>query len=253
MTNREKILLKILLVIIVLTVFYFPITNIKDSINHEKENIIKYEQAISKINNNKHSQEEDKETKKFNNENKDLSEIVLLLLEDFNNNGIVPERYQLNDKDNNQYVEFTIDCNTYNFAKFILNSTNTYYPYTLISCSIKSEHDNIKGTLRYSNDECYIQEYNKYSSIKPINSLFYKTSKAISNEVTVILENKEELEDGSTIYKSIGIIQEDSIKYLYIKNIETSRILKIKLENIIDTDSDYYIINIDQKRYRIKK
>lgn len=253
MTNRENILFKILLIIIILTVFYFPITNTINSINLEKENIVKYEQALSKISNNQISTKKDKKVEQNNIEIKSLPETVTLLLEDFDSNGIVPERYQLHDNEKNQYVEFTINCNVLNFAKFILNSTNTYYPYTLISCSLKNEQNSIKGTLRYSNDECYINEYKKYSSIKPINTLFYKTLKITTKEESVEIETEEKIEDGNTMYKSIGIIEEDNIKYLYVKNVETSRILKINLQNITDIDSEYYIINIDQKKYRIYK
>lgn len=251
MTKRENILLKILITLFILVLFYFYSSMKKTNIKESKNTIQKYEkniQDLSKKQNNIKTNTQQTATQ----EETSLSIITDELLSLFSKANIQPDRYQLN----KNTVDFTITTSVYNFLKFQSYTENKAYPYTLKNCTLKAEQGKIKATLSYANKSSEITQNRTYSVSKlqylfPQPEVQETQNKNTQTTEQPVFENKTL--DAGNYYKLIGYITEENTPYLYIKDINTSRILKIKKQDIVEETKNYYILKINEKNYKLQK
>ena len=259
MKQNEIKLLKILILVIIVTGFYIPVSlNISD-IKTVKTSITKYSDNISLMKEQKNNYTV--KTEEIFIQKHDLltlSETADVILKEMNKYKIIPERYQLKESNNNSYIDFTISCSTQSFISYITRTDNGLYPYTLSNTKISTTPGTIKATLRYTNEYCNLISSGK---LLPDNKLLNKFPKTVLKETPKLVETKKEyvvkvpeevILDGNTIFKSLGFIEENNTKYLFVKTIETGKIYKINSFDI-EKDEYSYIIKIDNKKYRLNK
>jgi hypothetical protein len=127
--------------------------------------------------------------------------------------------------------------------------------------NIKKNPDNITISIRYIFQKTKIIKNNYKISAAILSKLLRPIPKKIITSIPIketkepeIEEKKEIIENGNTIYKIIGHITEnDGISYLYLKNNNTSRVYKIHPNDILENDSDKYIVILNEKKVRIDK
>lgn len=254
MKENEKRLLIILLFVIILAGFYIPISGTLSSSKDYQNSISKYTQSIENLQKQKNLySNESKNTEVYVQETLPLSEIVDLILSDLKSAGIVPDKYQLNENKNKNYVDFTITCPTAAFITYLSNNTKGNYPYTLINSTISANSGEIKATLRYSNKPSQILDSENQLTKKNLISHFPpKKTELLPVQKESPVKKEPSIEDGNSLYKCVGYIKENNSNYLFIKTIETGKILKI-LDSEVEINGNSVIVEIDGKKYRLNK
>lgn len=256
MSENEKKLLKILLLVIVVIGFYFPIYISISSIKENKSFIDKYNKSIEQLIVQKEKldsvQTDDKSDSEY--EIIPLSEVTEYILKDMNKYGIIPERYQLYESNDKSYVDFNITCSTDAFVSYVTEKKNIVVPYNLINTSVMTNPGVIKASLRYTNENIRLSEPDNLLLKKDLIKHFPKIVKEKTLEKVTEVKLKEEpvIEDGNRKYKTVGYIEENGVKYLYIKTIETGKIIKIDSDKVEKT-SDSVIVDIENKKIKLKK
>lgn len=255
MTKREKVLLIILFIICLLVSFVFTIEYSISSIKDSEASIIKYNEMINKLS-----------TKKQNNTNKIPQKIVVSevkrtetiekILKDLEDSGIKPQKYQIIDNNNGVFIETKIMCSyTALVPCFSLIEKNTD-PYSISNISIKNTDSSISATIRYKIEEVELIQPEKEINNRQITYMFRPSKKEIVVEVKKDIketEKKDEIDIKTNNYSIIGWIKERDVSYLYIKQKELNKAIKIPSEKIIEETDEYVIINLDEKKVLIQK
>lgn len=259
MKRNEVKILKILILVIITVGFYVPVSlNISD-IKHTMVSIEKYSNNISII--QKQIEQNSSQIETFDNPNYDiqtLSETADLVLKEMNKYQIIPERYQLNESNGNSYIDFIISCSTLSFISYITGFEKDLYPYTLKNTTISTTPGMIKANLRFTNEYCTLITSNNLLNKDILLNSFPKTifkdvSKTVKDKKVIVINTIEEkIIDGNSLFKSLGFIEENNTKYLFVKTIETGKIYKINSLDI-EKEEDSYIIKIDNKKYKLSK
>lgn len=254
MKGNEKKLLIILLFVIILAVFYIPIYSNLTSSKDYQVSISKYTQSIENLQKqNTLYSKKTEDTMVLEQETLPLSDIADLILSELKTAGIVPDKYQLNENKNNNYVDFTISCSTNAFITYLSGNQDTLYPYTLINTTISTYPGEIKATLRYTNKPSQITASEKSITKKTLISHFPpKKTELLPVQKDEPLKQGPVIEDGNSLYKCVGYIKENNSNYLFIKTIETGKIIKI-LDSKVEINGNSVIVEIDGKKYRLNK
>lgn len=254
MKGNEKKLLIILLFVIILAGFYIPIYSNLTSSKDYQASISKYTQSIENLQKQKTLySKKTEDTKVLEQETLPLSDIADLILSELKTAGIVPDKYQLNENKNNNYVDFTISCSTNAFITYLFNKQETVYPYTLINTTISTYPGEIKATLRYTNKPSQIIASEKSITKKTLISHFPpKKTELLPVQKDEPVKQSPVIEDGNSLYKCVGYIKENNSNYLFIKTIETGKIIKI-LDSKVEINVNSVIVEIDGKKYRLNK
>lgn len=264
MTKREKVLLKILLLISTLVLFYLSYKYFADGINENLQNKDRYEKLIEKVKITRFQTEEEFAVQQIicdseKVERMTMSELLESILYELKTCGIRPERYQINSKGKNEYVDFNIKCSSSQFVNYLSKKADISYPYKMSSISIKTEEEGLSAQIRYELilEKVLNSDFKKErNSVQTILRSPYRPPKeipVIEREVTIEEPVKENIIDGSDMYKIIGYIKDNSgVNNLYIKS-ETGRMIKISPENIVEEDSEQYILLIDNKKTKINR
>ena len=64
---------------------------------------------------------------------------------------------------------------------------------------------------------------------------------------------KEQIKDETATYSIIGWIKEDNTSYLYIKQKNINKVIRIVPENILEETTDYIVIQYDDSKIKIQK
>ena len=84
-------------------------------------------------------------------------------------------------------------------------------------------------------------------------SVYKDVPKTVKDKKVVVIKTPEEkIIDGNSLFKSLGFIEENNTKYLFVKTIETGKIYKINSLDI-EKEEDSYIIKIDNTKYKLSK
>ena len=268
MTNREKILFKILILLCIILFFFFTFKNSFSVIKESRESINKYENMIMQIKKNNYINHTDNITitSELSEITEDIntitnSELTDLILEGLKKEGIIPQKYQLSTSKKGDYLEVTITCSGKQITNYLCSIESNIQPFMISNINIKNNPDNITISIRYIFQKTKIKKNNYKISAAILSKLLRPIPKKNITSIPIketkepeIEEKKEIIENGNTIYKIIGHITEnDGISYLYLKNNNTSRVYKIHPNDILENDSDKYIVILNEKKVRIDK
>ena len=141
MTNREKVLLKILFFVVITIGFVLTFQNFISEIKESKQNIIRYSEMRQKLKDktNVIIGSETNEDIDLPFEKKSISEITDLILNDLKKVGIIPLRYQISEDSKGEFIELSISCDNIRLAKYIRQFKDGIYPYTITVFNLKTE------------------------------------------------------------------------------------------------------------------
>ena len=127
---------------------------------------------------------------------------------------------------------------------------------TISVLNIKTEADKVNASIRYSVVPSKIVNSLSDEKSYPIESLFrplYKNT-VVQNKVSETPVKSEEKINYVKDYTFIGRVKDnDGIEYMYLKNSNTNRILKIAPKDILSEDNEKYLISSGNEKFYIKK
>ena len=255
MTKRENILLIILGIVFIGAIFYLTIEWSVSSINESEKSISRYTDMIKKINETKKAPAIEKQTKKvFSDINK--TETIEKILQDLNTFGIKPQKYQVINNTNGFFIETNIVCSSSLLIPYLAAIEKNKTVYSITNMNIKNNEDSISATIRYELKEIEFINNNKEINSRKIVNVF-RPKRIEKVEVTKVQtkneEVKEQIKDETATYSIIGWIKEGNSSYLYIKQKNINKLIKIVPENILEETTDYVIIQFDERKIKIQK
>lgn len=268
MSNRERTLIKLLIFIIFAVPLILTFNSFRSTIRESKDNITKYEKMIAQI-----KKENSKNTLDKKNvkpipidsvppiQELTTSEITDLILENLKNNGIIPQKYQLSSSAKGESLELSIICSGKQIISYLCSLNGKIQPFNISNITIKNNTDYVTVSIRYLYKKTNFLKNSDSITISTLSKLLRPVLKPVVNSSPVnaikeptIEEKTEIIEDGNKIFKIIGNITEnENISFLYLKNINTSRIYKIHPNDILENNTGKYIVIIDDKKYFIDK
>ena len=255
MTKRENILLIILGIVFIVAIFYLTIEYSVSSIKESEKSIIRYTDMIKKVNETKKSSSKEKQTQKVISDiNK--TETIEKILEDLNTFGIKPQKYQVINNANGFFIETNVVCSSSLLVPYFIAIEKNKTVYSITNINIKNNEDNISATIRYEIKEVEFINTGKEINSKKIVNVFRPKRIEKVEETKVQTKNeeeKEQIKDETATYSIIGWIKEGNSSYLYIKQKNINKLIKIVPENILEETTDYVIIQFDERKIKIQK
>ena len=257
MTKREKTLLVILFFLIVFCFFFFSFQNSLVQIKETKESIAKYTKMMENLKSKKIPLNDANTIQIEDNilEETTVSVIADEIIRDLKKVGITPIKYQISKDKRSEFIEFSIVCDNTQFTQYLNSYKGDVYPYKITYLNLKNETDRINCTIRYSSIPSIIIK-NEKNNIAEIKNLFRPVSKkqTFQEKQTIVNKKEEEIIMINQNYNIIGKIKEsDGIDYLYIKNKNNNKVIKIAPEDIISSNDEEVIVIINNEKNLIKK
>lgn len=258
MTLREKNLLKILIAISIMIFFFVTFQYSVLQIREYNLSIAKYNGKIVELEKRaRSSREETVDNTKINKSSaKSTAEIADIIVTELKESGIVPLRYQILNDNMGNYIEVSIKCNGARISEYFRQMQKFSHPYTIANVNLKNDAEEIRATIRFMllpSENKFIDNANDI----PVERLFILRNKKLAKPSSKnnIAETKNEIiQNGDAEYTIIGKVKEsDGIYYLYLKNNDSNRIIKVSPDNVLSETSDTYILKIDNKKISIQK
>lgn len=257
MTNRESKLLIFLIFFSIAVLFFLTFQNSFSEIKESKQTIEKYTEMTQKLQVKKQPENNNSKTTSNAavNQIQSTSEITDLIIKDLRRAGIVPLRYQISKDSKGEFIEVSLSCSNTRLANYFKQMKADIYPYTISVLNIKTEADKVNASIRYSVNPSKIVSSASEKSY-PIERLFRPVYKNTAVQNTVV-ETPAKTEDNihyNNDYAFIGRVKgNDGIEYMYLKNPNTNRILKIAPKDIISEDNEKYLISTGTEKFYIRK
>lgn len=257
MTNRESKLLIFLIFFLIAVLFFLTFQNSFSEIKESKQTIEKYTEMTQKLQVKKQSENNNSKTMSNAavNQIQSTSEITDLIIKDLRRAGIVPLRYQISKDSKGDFIEVSLSCSNTRLANYFKQMKADIYPYTVSVLNIKTDADKVNASIRYSVNPSKIVTSASEKSY-PIERLFrpvYKNTAVQNNVVETPVQIEEKIQYKND-YNFIGRVKDnDGIEYMYLKNANTNRILKIALKDIIAEDNEKYLISTETEKFYIRK
>ena len=256
MTVREKRLLNILIILIIICTFFITIQNSVLNIKENKQSIENYKNRIEALDNkaqanNMNAQINKKSVPYY----AASSEVIETILKDLKSSSIIPLRYQILKYNEGEFLEVSIKCKSLQFTDYLKETRKSKLQYTIKNINVKTENEELSVTLNYSFVPSKVLG-NELTNEYPVEKLFRPLPKKniIKKTEANTTKQSDDIKNGNSEYRIIGRIKEsDGIHYLYLKTNETNRVMKITPDNILSEDSEKYIVIIDGKKYSIQK
>lgn len=265
MTKRENILLQILLLLCCSCFFYFTFSSSFSMYSKSKKGITEYEAMINKLKTavidiTTEVVIED-EVYEADFSEITVSDIAEMILNDLKKAGITPQKYQIIDSSNGGIIDTSIKCTNSQLTRYLCSIEEKVYPYTISNISIKTGKENVTATIRYSLIPARIVIPVITENKSNLEQLFRPVYKPVVTKTVVekkteepIEELPEVIENGNDTYRFIGSISENNGEsFLYVKNVNTNRIYKIPLNEVLEDNGNEYVLFIDNKKVLISK
>ena len=257
MTNRESKLLIFLIFFSFAVLFFLTFQNSASDIKETNQTIKKYTEMTQKLQNKKQSEKNDAKGSITVSESQlQTSEITDLIIKDLKRVGIVPLRYQIAKDSKGDFIEVSLSTSNTRLANYFRQLKADVYPYTISVLNIKTEADKVNASIRYSVVPSKIVNSLSDEKSYPIERLFrplYKNT-VVLNTVSETPVKSEEKINYVKDYTFIGRVKDnDGIEYMYLKNSNTNRILKIAPKDILSEDNEKYLISSGNEKFYIKK
>lgn len=257
MTNRESKLLIFLIFFSFAVLFFLTFQNSASDIKETNQTIKKYTEMTQKLQNKKQSEKNDAKGSITVSESQlQTSEITDLIIKDLKRVEIVPLRYQIAKDSKGDFIEVSLSTSNTRLANYFRQLKADVYPYTISVLNIKTEADKVNASIRYSVVPSKIVNSLSDEKSYPIERLFrplYKNT-VVQNTVSETPVKSEEKINYVKDYTFIGRVKDnDGIEYMYLKNSNTNRILKIAPKDILSEDNEKYLISSGNEKFYIKK
>ena len=257
MTNRESKFLIFLIFFSFAVLFFLTFQNSASDIKETNQIIKKYTEMTQKLRNKKHSEKNDTKGSITVSESQlQTSEITDLIIKDLKRVGIVPLRYQIAKDSKGDFIEVSLSTSNTRLANYFRQLKADVYPYTISVLNIKTEADKVNASIRYSVVPSKIVNSLSDEKSYPIERLFrplYKNT-VVQNTVSETPVKSEDKINYVKDYTFIGRVKDnDGIEYMYLKNSNTNRILKIAPKDILSEDNEKYLISSGNEKFYIKK
>ena len=257
MTNRESKFLIFLIFFSFAVLFFLTFQNSASDIKETNQIIKKYTEMTQKLQNKKHSEKNDTKGSITVSESQlQTSEITDLIIKDLKRVGIVPLRYQIAKDSKGDFIEVSLSTSNTRLANYFRQLKADVYPYTISVLNIKTEADKVNASIRYSVVPSKIVNSLSDEKSYPIERLFrplYKNT-VVQNTVSETPVKSEDKINYVKDYTFIGRVKDnDGIEYMYLKNSNTNRILKIAPKDILSEDNEKYLISSGNEKFYIKK
>ena len=171
-------------------------------------------------------------------------------------NQIIPLKYQILNESKGVFIEVSIKCSNLQLVKFFKKIHGTNQPYTINNINLKTEAESVSALIKFSVNPSSIYVLNDDTDL-PVEKLFRPALRKSNNtkqETVNDVKKQDDIEDGNDRFSLIGRIKEsDGQDYIYLKSIDTNRVLKISTKQIVSEESDAYIFIIDGKKILINK
>ena len=257
MTNRESKLLIFLIFFSIAVLFFLTFQNSFSEIKESKQTIEKYTEMTQKLQVKKQPENNNSKTTSNAavNQIQSTSEITDLIIKDLRRAGIVPLRYQISKDSKGEFIEVSLSCSNTRLVNYFKQMKADIYPYTVSVLNIKTDADKVNASIRYSVNPSKIVSSASEKSY-PIERLFrpvYKNT-VVQNSVVETPAKTEDNIHYNNDYTFIGRVKgNDGIEYMYLKNPNTNRILKIAPKDIISEDNEKYLISTGTEKFYIRK
>ena len=257
MTNRESKFLIFLIFFSFAVLFFLTFQNSASDIKETNQTIKKYTEMTQKLQNKKQSEKNDTKGSITVSESQlQTSEITDLIIKDLKRVGIVPLRYQIAKDSKGDFIEVSLSTSNTRLANYFRQLKADVYPYTISVLNIKTEADKVNASIRYSVVPSKIVNSLSDEKSYPIERLFrplYKNT-VVQNTVSETPVKSEEKINYVKDYTFIGRVKDnDGIEYMYLKNSNTNRILKIAPKDILSEDNEKYLISSGNEKFYFKK
>ncbi len=250
MTNRESILLKLLIIIFILASFFLITSNLYTVEKDSKQEINTYSNSLKKLNSEKKllAQSNSVQTVSVQSK-KSLSTCTALIIDALKKYNITPKRYSISESKKDPYTEILFNCDSASFFSFLFNSLKETTPYTINYFSIEKIKSSVSITLRISTSTCYKLSSNTiFTSPYILSNLFFNPKR---KEEKPQQKTQSEIIDGNSLFTIIGSITSGKgFKTLYLKNLNTGQIYNLSSDQIQKKDN-FYIFTIDDTIYKI--
>ena len=257
MTVREKNLLIIFIILCILSVFFLRMQTLLFGISEHKASIKEYTNKIENI------EKRFSESEGLKNEKSEIqldsissSEIADTIIKQLKENQIIPLKYQILNESKGVFIEVSIKCSNLQLVKFFKKIHGTNQPYTINNINLKTEAESVSALIKFSVNPSSIYVLNDDTDL-PVEKLFRPALRKSNNtkqETVNDVKKQDDIEDGNDRFSLIGRIKEsDGQDYIYLKSIDTNRVLKISTKQIVSEESDAYIFIIDGKKILINK
>lgn len=257
MTNRESKLLIFLIFFSLTVVFFLTFQTSVSDIKESSQSIEKYTEMIQKLQNKPQSAKNDtKDSVTVSVNQFQTSEITDLIIKDLKRADIVPLRYQISKDSKGDIIEVSLSCSNTRLTNYFKQFKADVYPYTVSVLNIKTDADKVNASIRYSVIPSKIENRESSEPSYPIERLFRPVYKNTNNQNTVIESpvKSEEKINYKNDYTFIGRVKDnDGVEYMYLKNPNTNRILKIAPKDILSEDNEKYLISSGNEKFYIKK
>ena len=229
MTEREGVLLKILILTIIFASYFVCFQIWKTRLESLDNQIERYTRASEKIETKKNQTEKvvKEEYKKVS-----CEEAGKALFEDLSGCGITPEKYQFIE---NKRIEISFKTTSKKIISFLLNKENGEKPYTVTSISIKPVEEAVQVYMKvepvYSERK---QSTLTDEKLKNIETLFHeKRITQTKAEPVQIVKEVEKEEDALTCFDFVGKAVNSSVETeIVFKSKETERVLKTVVKSM---------------------
>lgn len=258
MTNRESKLLIFLIFFSIAVLFFLTFQNSFSEINESKQTIEKYTEMTQKLQdkNQPVKSSSAKSSAVYVSQIQTTSEITDLIIKDLKRVGIVPLRYQISKDSKGDFIEVSLSCSNTRLANYFKQMKTDSYPYTISVLNLKTESEKVNASIRYSVIPSKIVTTSASENSYPIERLFrpvYKNT-VVQNAVVETPEKPAETIPYNKDYNYIGRIKDnDGIEYMYLKNANTNRILKIAPKDILSEDNEKYLVSTGTEKFYIRK
>lgn len=257
MTNRESKLLIFLIFFSLAVLFFLTFQNSASDIKEAKQTIEKYTEMTQKLQDKKQSAKTDTNgSVTVSVSQLQTSEITDLIIKDLRRAGIVPLRYQIAKDSKGDFIEVSLSASNIRLANYFKQLKADVYPYTVSVLNIKTDADKVNASIRYSVVPSKIVNTSSSEKSYPIERLFrpvYKNT-VVQNTVVETPVKSEEKINYNKDYTFIGRVKDnDGIEYMYLKNSNTNRILKIAPKDILSEDNEKYLVSSGNEKFYIRK
>jgi hypothetical protein len=257
MTNRESKLLIFLIFFSLAVLFFLTFQNSASDIKEANQTIEKYTEMTQKLQNKKQIEKNDTKNSANVTESKlQTSEITDLIIKDLKRAEIVPMRYQIAKDSKGEFIEVSLSTSNTRLAKYFKQFKADVYPYTISVFNIKTDADKVNASIRYSVVPSKIVNNSSSEKSYPVERLFrpvYKNT-VVQNTVVATPVKSEEKINYNKEYIFIGRVKDnDGIEYMYLKNSNTNRILKIAPKDILSEDNEKYLVSSGSEKFYIRK
>jgi len=254
MTKREKILCIILITVIVLLSFFFFITSSIESIKETEKSILKYENMIENLkeNKDKFEKKQKKQINEIKQEEIDVPKMADCILDGLKQCGIIPQKYQVITKNEN-FIEARFVCTKEQFHSYLFHIEKENPAFSIETINIVKKDLQLHVDLKYKLGEVTL--INPNNRTHPLYNLFRTkiVKKENKTETQKIESPKQDIEDGTELFSIVGRINEDDNSFLYIKKKNTNKLIKVNSQNIISESESEYILLLEEKQIKIRR